>query len=48
MKLIRLGMIGFGNVAHGFIQALIERCVSHNIDSVYRNIIRRHLMVFCI
>lgn len=25
MKLIRLGMIGFGNVAHGFIQALIEK-----------------------
>lgn len=25
MKIIKLGMIGFGNVAHGFIQALIEK-----------------------
>ena len=25
MKMIKLGMIGFGNVAHGFIQALIEK-----------------------
>lgn len=25
MKLVKLGMIGFGNVAHGFIQALIEK-----------------------
>lgn len=25
MKLVKLGMIGFGNVAHGFIQALVEK-----------------------
>ena len=25
MKIIKLGMIGFGNVAHGFIQALVEK-----------------------
>ena len=25
MKLIKIGMVGFGNVAHGFIQALIEK-----------------------
>ena len=25
MKLVKLGMVGFGNVAHGFIQALIEK-----------------------
>ena len=25
MKLIKIGMVGFGNVAHGFIRALIEK-----------------------